>query len=169
MFTECKDYLLKHLKESGIKTEVHTSLKRLRTSMESHIGAVLYDKEEIVKNRSKRVEISADKKVKGRKLYDRNITFDVVIGEYTQDKAERIFEKFISGLADGLKIKERYVPIEIDDVEWVDEDDSILKAKIAVQFKVKFLGGIYRETGYGKIKEAVIREVKKEGANNSGS
>lgn len=169
MFVECREYLMNHLKESGIKRGVHTSLKKLRDSMESHIGAVLYDKEEIVKNRCKRVEISADRKVKERKLYDRNITFDVVIGEYTQDKAEAIFEKFMSGLADGLKVNGSYVPIEIDEIEWVDEDDSILKAKIAVQFKVRFLGGIYKETGYGKIKEVSVRSVEKEGGHNSGS
>jgi len=37
------------------------------------------------------------------------------------------------------------VDIELGEVEWVDKEDSILKANIACQIPVTFHGGIYRD------------------------
>ena len=36
--------------------------------------------------------------------------------------------------------------IEIGQVEWVEKEDSILKANIACQIPITFHGGIYRDT-----------------------
>lgn len=36
-----KDYLITKLKESGIKSQVYTTMKKLKQANESHLGAVL--------------------------------------------------------------------------------------------------------------------------------
>lgn len=161
MFMECKEYLISKLKEAGIKTQPYTSLKKLRTTQESHIGAVLFDEETFTRNGSKTLykDERGDRK-KRRKIFDRNLTFDIVIGEYTQDKAEELFESFLLSLDKGLMIKGNYVPIEPETAEWVDEDDSILKAKVAVQLKIRFEGGIYRDTGFAKVNDVQVDAVE---------
>lgn len=161
MFKQCQEYLVMKLKEAGLKTQPYTSVKKLRASQESHIGAVLSDKESFVRNGSKRIykDERGDRK-KQRKIFDRDLTFDIILGEYTQEKAEELFESFLKSLDRGIMIKDQYVPIEAETADWVDEDDSILKAKIAVQLKITFKGGIYKETGFIKVKDAVVDTVE---------
>lgn len=161
MFQQCKEYLLVKLKEAGLKTQPYTSLKKLRASQESHIGAVLFDEESFTRNGSKTIykDERGDRK-KRRKVFDRNLTFDIIIGEYTQDKAEELFESFLLCLDKGMMVNGNYVPIEPETAEWVDEDDSILKAKIAVQLKVRFEGGIYKDTGFANVKDVAVDSVE---------
>lgn len=161
MFAQCKEYLVLKLKEAGLKTQPYTSLKKLRNTQESHIGAVLFDEESFTRNGSKTIfrDERGDRK-KRRKVFDRNLTFDVIIGGYTQDEAEGLFESFLICLDKGLMIKGNYVHVEPETAEWVDEEDSILKAKVAVQLKVKFEGGIYKDTGFIAVKDVAIDSVE---------
>ncbi len=48
----------------------------------------------------------------------------------------------------GLYINGNFTGAEIEGADWVEKDDSILKAQVAVQVKVRFDGGVYRDTDY---------------------
>ena len=45
--------------------------------------------------------------------------------------------------------------------DWVDADDSLLRAKIAVQTAVTFQGGLYRDTGYAPLRHVEVKEVER--------
>lgn len=154
MIGQCKDYLCQKLQDAGIKSKIYTSMKRLKASQESHIGAVMFEGDNFSRSGSKKIYVDdGGDKQKRRKVFDRQTAFVVVIGEYEQDKCEKIFEDFMRSLDRGIVIDGNFAPIEAEEAEWVDEDDSILKAKVAVQVKIRFDGGIYKDTAYAKTSE----------------
>ncbi|MDR2024027.1 MAG: SON protein [Hungatella sp.] len=149
MFYECRKFLIDKLKESGIRMEPITSTKKLNTYTDSHVGAVLFHEENLNRNGSKRLyEDQTGAARRRRKIFDRNLSFGVVIGEYDPQKAEIIYEEFLRNLGSGLYIDGNFIYAEPSDAEWAEGEDSILKAKIAVQLKVTFSGGVYRDTDY---------------------
>ena len=163
MYAECKQYLLDALKSAGIKSNPYTSQKALEKSMESHLGAVLFESETYLRNGSKtyfKDQEGAQKK--RRKVFDRSLAFSVVIGEYSDDAVEAILSRFLAQLAAGIVVDGNYIPIEVDGADWVDKDDSILRAKTAVLVKVTFLGGVYRDTGSIAAKKFELESVTKE-------
>ncbi len=162
MFIECRQYLLDKLKNAGLKTKPHTSEKTLEKSMESHIGAVLFESDSFVRNGSKtlyRDQLGAQKK--RRKVFDRKLAFTVIIGDYTEEAVEGMFESFLGSLDNGIEINGNFVPIEPEGADWVDKDDSILKAKVAVQVKINFDGGVYKDTDFAKLTELEIESVER--------
>lgn len=163
MYTESKQYLIEKLKEAGLKSNPYTSEKALEKSQESHIGAVLFESEAILRNGSKthyRDQQGAQKK--RRKVFDRGLTFTVIIGDYSDETVEAMFERFLGSLDEGIDINGDFVPIEVEGADWVDKDDSILKAKVAVQIKITFNGGLYRDTGFAKLSELETSVERKE-------
>ena len=86
----------------------------------------------------------------------------MIIGDYTDDAVEAIFDAFISALDSGIYAAGNYIPITVDGAEWVDEDDSILKAKVAVQAAVTFHGGVYRDTDFAPLSRVELVEIEKE-------
>lgn len=161
MYAQAKQYLLEKLKEAGLKSKPHTTRKALERSQDSHVGAVLFERESFTRNGSKKYfadQTGAQKK--RRKVFDRSLSFTVVIGEYTDDAVETMLESFLSGLDRGITVAGNYIPIEVEEADWVDDDDSILKAKVAVQVTVRFDGGIYRDTGIGTISKVEIESVE---------
>ena len=71
------------------------------------------------------------------------IDFDMQID--AEEACEAIFLAFLEVLGQGIRLDGNYVDIELGEVEWVDKEDSILKANIACQIPVTFHGGIYRD------------------------
>ncbi|EES73450.1 hypothetical protein POTG_01745 [Paenibacillus sp. oral taxon 786 str. D14] len=153
MIGTCREYLVGKLRQAGIKSTVHTSMKKLKASQESHIGAVLFEGDSFIREFGKRIYYDETGKHKRRKQFARETSFVVVIGEYEQEACERIFENFMLSLDRGIYIDGNFTEIEPGEADWVDEEDSILKSKIAVQLKVKFLGGLYRDSDFAKISE----------------
>ena len=170
MIGQCKEYLIQKLKDAGIKSKVHTSMKKLEQSNESHLGAVLFEGDGFARSGSKTIYVDqgGDKR-KRAKIFDRKTSFVVVIGEYEEGKCESIFEKFITLLDRGIVIDGNFTAIEIDDAHWVDGNDSILKAKITVEVKITFEGGLYKDSVYGKISELeqTLESVKEEDNGNN--
>lgn len=154
MIGQCKEYLIQKLKDAGIKSKVHTSMKTLEKSNESHIGAVLFEGDNFTRSGSKTVYIDqgGDKR-KRVKIFNRKTSFTVVIGEYEENKCESIFEGFVALLDRGIVVDGNFTAIEVEDADWVDENDSVLKAKIAVQVKIAFDGGLYKDTAFGTMSE----------------
>lgn len=162
MYAESKQYLIQKLKEAGLKSNPYTSEKALEKSQESHIGAVLFEDESFLRNGSKTLykdQEGAQKK--RRKVFDRTLTFTVVLGDYSDEAVEGMFERFLAGLDKGIYVNGDYVPIEVEGADWVDKDDSILKAKVAVQVKVNFSGGVYKDTDFAKLSELEIESVER--------
>lgn len=141
-----KEYLKECLIRAGIKNEVITTWKTLQTRMDSHVGAILREGQTITRNGSKRkYEDQSGVRCVRTKVYDVDTSFKVVIGEYTEEECERLFLAFLDELGKGTHIEGNYVDIEIGQVEWVEKDDSILKARIACQIPITFHGGIYKD------------------------
>lgn len=165
MIGECREYLTDKVIKAGIKTKIKTSMKDLKLSSESHIGAVLFEDDEFEKN-FKRVIYTDElgNKKRRQKIFDRKTTFSVVIGEYEQNKCELIFANFLNFIDVGFYIDENYVEIELKKAKWFADGDTILKAKVAVQILIEFNGGIYKDTAFKKINDiGVEAEMQKEG------
>ncbi len=161
MYMECRQYLIDSLKAAGIKTNIYTELKKLKLSGESHIGAVLFNDEKFEKDGSKTIyRDDEDKKHKRVRSFRRHMSFVVVIGEYTTDAVEVIFDSFLENLKDGLYVNGNYITIDIEESDWMTKEDSILKAQISVQFLVTFNGGIYRNTDYAPLSKYQIDSVE---------
>lgn len=162
LYTESKAYLLAKLKEAGLKTKPYTTIKGLEKSQESHVGAVIFEKEDISRNGSKKLykdQEGAQKK--RRKVFNRKLTFTVTIGDYTDDAVETMFEKFLASLDRGIWVDGDFVPLEAEGADWVNKDDSILKAQVAVQVAITFEGGLYKDTGFAPLTHIEIEAVEK--------
>lgn len=141
-----RKYLVTLLKEAGIKTPIYTSMKKLKTSNVSHIGAVLIGSESLTRSSSKRKYRDQEGQGKRRyKLFDREPTFKVIIADASDERCDEIVTAFLKGIASGIEVDGNWVNITVGDLDWVDEADSILKAKMGVQFDVTFEGGIYTD------------------------
>lgn len=141
-----KNYLIKTLKESGIKSQVYTNMKKLKQGNEPHVGAVLRNGETFTRSVSKKVYTDQEGRRKRRvKLWNRSTSLHVVIADTSEEKVEEILENFLVNLKKGLDVNGNWTDIEVGDADWVEDGDSILKAKVAVQFDVTFEGGIYQD------------------------
>lgn len=148
LYSTSKRYLLEKLKEVGFQSP-YTTQKALLKSYDSHVGAVLFESETYARNGSKKqFRDEEGARHKRRKVFDRMITFKVLIGDYTDDAVETMLEAFIKSLDTGIYDEGNFVPLEVNGVEWLDIDDSILKAKVAAQIKIDFNGGIYKDSGF---------------------
>lgn len=162
LYAESKAYLLAKLQAAGLKSKPYTTIKGLEKSMESHIGAVIFEKEALSRNGSKTYyNDQQGARKKRRKVFNRDLTFTVTIGDYTDDAVEIMYEKFISSLDRGIYVNGDFVPIEVEAADWVNKDDSILKAQVAVQAAVVFHGGVYRDTDFAPLTNVEIIQIEK--------
>lgn len=139
-----------------------TTEKALEKSQESHIGAVLFERETFTRNGSKKRYRDEEGTLhKRRKIMERATTFGVIIGGYTDNEVEEIFDRFVASLDRGIYIDGNFVPIEIEGADWVDKDDSLLKAQVAVQVMITFNGGVYRDTGFAPLTDVRVTSVEK--------
>lgn len=153
MIAQCKAYLTAKLKIAGMN-KIHTSMKELKAYQDSHVGAVLPEADTFTRSYAKKIYRNEEStKLKRLKLFDRETRFIVVIGEYDQAKCDVIFSAFMVALDAGIVIEGNYTALEVEEADWVDKEDSILQAKVAVQVKIKFVGGIYKDTGFAPVYE----------------
>lgn len=162
LYGQSKQYLLGKLVEAGLKSKPYTALKTLQKSQESHVGAVLFEREAYARNDSKkRFRDEKGAKHKRRKVFDRAVTFVVLIGDYTDDAVETMLEKFVALLDRGIMVEGNFVPIEVEGAEWVDTEDALLKAHVAVRVTVTFNGGIYKDTDFGPLTRVEVAEIER--------
>ena len=97
LYKQSKEYLLEKLKAAGLKSKPYTTQKGLEKSQESHIGAVLFESETLLRNGSKtRYRDQEGAQKKRRKVFDRALTFTVIIGDYTDEAVESMIGAFLS-------------------------------------------------------------------------
>lgn len=161
MYTDCQEEIIRALKAAGCEREPFTSKKRMLNSSESRVGAVLCEEDTVGRASGKRYYDTTDGKgMRRSKLYDRDITYTVVIGDYNQAAAERTYEAFLRELAAGIYVDGNYVSIDPGDGQWYGEKDHILFAKVAVQTKITCHGGLYRDTGMARVTD-IETEIRK--------
>lgn len=169
LYTDSKRYLVAKLKAAGVKTNIYTTQKSFDKSQESHIGAVLFDREAYVRNGSKkRFRDEEGAKHKRRKVFDRDLSYAVTIGGYTDEEVEGILEAFLSNLDDGIYVDGNFVPIEPEGAVWFDTEDRLLKAQVAVQLNVIFHGGVYRDTGFGQLRRVELAGIERKEGDTDG-
>ncbi|MCM1120109.1 MAG: SON protein [bacterium] len=156
-----REYIIQMLKESGIKSQVYTTMKKLKQGNELHVGAVLQSSDTFNRSGSKKSYIDQEGQRKRRvKLWDRITVLHVVIADTSEEKVEEILENFLRKLKKGIPVEGNWVNIIVGAADWVEEGDSILKAKVAVQFDITFEGGIYEDR---EMKEMEIGTVRNGG------
>jgi len=152
MIVECNEYLKEKLKAAGIQKPIIINQKKLKDNNEKRFGAVLPDKEEIATSgKMKTYTDEQGNKKKRTQKFSRVIYFIVIIGEYSLDKCAEVYENFLSSIDYGLYIDGNWAEMTIEEIDWVDKEDSILKSEITVQMLVKFEGGVYKDTDFKAI------------------
>ena len=113
-------------------------MKKLKAGNEVHVGAVLRNGETFDTLRlEKKTYIDQEGQRKRRvKLWDRSTSLHVVIADTSEEKVEEILENFLRNLKKGIDVDGNWVNIVVGEADWVEEGDSILKAKVAVQFDI---------------------------------
>lgn len=158
-----RDYIIQTLKDSGIQSQVYTTMKMLKQGNESHVGAVLVSSDTFNRSGSKKIYADQEGQQKRRvKLWNRITVCHVIIADTSEEKVEAILETFLRKLKKGVPVDGNWVNIIIGDADWVEEGDSILKARVAVQFDITFEGGIYEDR---EMKEMKFGSVRKGGQN----
>lgn len=158
-----RDYIIQILKDSGIQSQVYTTMKMLKQGNEPHVGAVLVSSDTFSRSGSKKIYTDQEGQQKRRvKLWNRTTVCRVIIADTSENKVEAILETFLKKLKKGVPVDGNWVNIVIGDVDWVEEGDSILKARVAVQLDITFEGGIYEDK---EMKEMEIGFVRKGGSN----
>jgi len=143
---EEKEFLVRLLKEAGVRSNVYTAMKKLKMANEMHLGAVLAANETFMRSKSKKAYLDQEGNRKNRhKEWDRSTELKVVIAASDEERCEGILNKFLLLLPKGIYIDGNWASIEMGEADWVEEGDSVLKSKMAVEFSVTFRGGVYRD------------------------
>ena len=155
---EERDYLVGVLKKAGIRSTVHDSLKSLKNCNETHVGAVLRVKETFARSGSKKIYGEEGQRKQRKKLHVRITTLHVVIADSNEEKVDATLTNFMKNIGKGVPVDRNWVEINVGDVDWIEEGDSILKSKIAVEFDVTLTGGIYEDTDLKKVEVGQIEK-----------
>lgn len=159
-------YIEDKLKEAGIKTLIHKTMKSLQDYKEPHVGAVIVDSDKLSLEKQSKVYEVGEQKIKRVKKFSRTTQLNVIIGEYKVAKCDEIFTVFLSLLDAGIyDLDGNYIAIELEDAAWVSDKDNILKSSIAVQVPVRFVGGIYADYQYKTITPHVLLAESEENDN----
>ena len=162
LYTEAKAYLIQKLKDAGLKTKPHTTMKSLSRTMESHVGAVLPGTETLTRNGSKTIYKDQEgARHKRRKVFDRDVTLQVILGDYNDGKVEELLDRFLASLDQGIEVDGNFAPLEVSGVEWDTEEDHPLKAEVAVRVSITFQGGVYRDIDLHKARDYRLEDIGK--------
>lgn len=135
-------------------------MKRLQLCQESHVGAVIFAEESLKHDGSKRrFQDELQKKHKRRKVFHRSISFHVIIGDYSVEEVEATYEKFIANIPNGIYVEGNFVAIDPESADWLTNEDSILRSKMAVELTIRFDGGVYKDTDFAKLKNYAVDDV----------
>lgn len=157
-----KDYLEKALKNGGMKGRIYKSVKELKHAQGTHYGAVLRVKDNPARSTSMKKFVDQEGASKLRKkLYECETTYNIVIAAADEEEAEQILEGFLVRLEKGFYDERgNWIGVTPKETDWVDEEDSVMKSKVAIQMEVVFTYGIYRDDDMGQIKIGSIHAEK---------
>lgn len=141
-------YLTDVLRQSGMKGKIHTSLKSLKHEGGVHYAGILRCTDAPVRAKSKKIYTDQeDSRAIRRRYYDVTTVYNIVIAEQNEEKLEEIVEAFLINLDKGFDDGAgNWVGLSVGEVDWVDEEDCVLKSKIAVEIPVTFIYGVYKDS-----------------------
>lgn len=146
-----KEVLTDALRKAGVNGTIYDSLKRMSEDAGTYYAGILRGTDKPVRAKSKKTY--QDKEgvtVVRKKLYDVETVYTVVIAEYDEEHMEQLVEAFLCALPTGYDDGDaNWVSVEAGTVDWVDEKDSILKARLAVEIPVTFRYGVYEDIPAG--------------------
>lgn len=151
MYLTCRNYLITKVRAVLGNGMIHTARKTMEDSADAHLGAVLSVSDSYTKNGSSKVYGDPGARRRLRRSYDRQATFMVVLGDFTQTGCEAMYEAFLAGLDDQIKIADLPVPITVTEADWVDKDDSKLRSALAVQALIRFDGGVFKASVFAPV------------------
>lgn len=155
--TEEREFIVRTLTEAGVRGKIHDSMKSLKNCNEIHVGAVLRAGESFERSGSrKRYGDDEGRRMQRNKLFTRTTVLHVVIGDRDEGKVDQILTRFLSIVSKGFAVSGNWVDIEIGDADWMEEHDTILKSRVAVEFDVTLRGGVYTDT---EIRKASVGEI----------
>lgn len=159
-----KNYLKQILTDAGVSGTIHESVKTLKNCDSVHVAAVFRMGETFTRSGSKKIYIDQDGQRKQRRcLFDRITVLKVCIADSNEEKVENTLTQFLKRVSKGVPVDANWVDIRIGDVDWVDEGDSILRSKAAIEFEVTFTGGIYVDVDLQKVRIGEIEPVQRKG------
>lgn len=140
-------FLTNVLKQSGMKGPIYTSLKSMKHDNGTYYAGILRCTDTPVRAKSKKKFLDQEDSMSvRRKHYDVSTVYSVVIADQNEEKLEKIVEEFLVNLGKGFDDgKSNWVGVEAGVVDWVDEEDCVLKSKIAVEIPVTCTYGIYKD------------------------
>lgn len=145
-----RKYLEDLLRASGITGAIYESLKKMSEDEGSYYAGILRGSDKPVRAKSRRTYDNGAVTMNRMKLYDMETVYTVVIAEYDEEHLEEHLEDFFKTITKGYDDGNgNWVGVEAGEVDWVDEKDSILKAKVAVEIPVTFYWGIYNDIPAG--------------------
>ena len=158
---EEREFIVNTLKSAGAKGKIHDSVKSMKNCSDVHVCAVMRVGESFTRSGSKRrFEDQEGHRKQRNKLFDRVTVLQVVIADANEEKVDKLLTDFLKKISKGFAVSGNWVDIEIGDADWVEENDSILKSRIAVEFDVTLKGGIYTDTD---LKEAAVGMIAADG------
>lgn len=140
-----KEYLTGVLRGAGVKGTIYGSLKEMAADGGSHYAGILRGTDKPVRAKSKRTYVDKEGVTMAReKLYDVETVYTIVIAAQDEAGLEKLVEAFLRSITPGYDDGAgNWVSVELGAVDWVDEKDSILKAKLAVEIPVTIRYGLY--------------------------
>lgn len=158
---EEREFLVNTLKSAGAKGKIHDSVKSMRNCSDVRVCGVMRVGESFTRSGSKkRFEDKEGLRKQRNKLFDRVTVLQVVIADANEEKVDNLLTDFLKKISKGFYVNGNWVDIEIGDADWVEENDSILKSRIAVEFDVTLKGGIYTDID---LKEAAVGNIAADG------
>lgn len=139
----------------GAPPQVHTALQTLKTCVNPHVGAVMVREDTLTRSGRPLRNLATGQD--DLQLFDRSVTFDVVIGEESTERLAAIFDAFLGSLDRGFTHQGHYIAIELPEpADWVDKKDSVINAEIAVELPVVFRGGVYKTQTFKQLADVAI-------------
>ncbi len=139
----------------GAPPQVYTALQTLKTCVNPHVGAVMVREDTLTRSGRPLRNLATGQD--DLQLFDRSVTFDVVIGEESTERLAAIFDAFLVSLDRGLTHQGHYIAIELPEpADWVDKKDSVINAEIAVELPVVFRGGVYKTQTFKQLADVAI-------------
>lgn len=159
-----KQYLTGVLRSAGITGTIYDSLKRMTEDEGTCYAGILRCSDKTARAKSKTTYGQGAVTMGRFKLYSVETKYRVVITEYDEEHLETYVEEFVKNLSKGYDDGDgNWVGVECGEVDWVDEQDSILKAKLSVEIPVTFTYGLYRDVPVGQMNGQPAVGLEKEG------
>lgn len=152
-----KAFLEAALKAGGLTKTIYTSLKQLKHAAGTQYGAILRISDKPVRATSKKTfKDQQGASIIRRKLYICETVYNVVLVAADEDTLEKLLEGFLTSLERGYYDDNgNWVEVTPEETDWVDEDDCVMKAKMAVQVKIVCKYGIYKDVAASSSPESV--------------